>query len=357
MIEAIVTEATRRMWELIEEYFTSGGNEKIPAIKKFLNEMIRERAKLPKGYENVWFDNVILSLELDLALKRSPRIKEHCKYTEPILARLDNEEDWMFIDIRLLNCAILATTDIERALRLLNKALKILKDKYSDMATYKRAVLSLKYSFCHSLLKVYYLGLYKKNSSIDIKKLFEEFSNEVLTLSDNEEFYIFNANIRARRELFKDKAGSAERIVDELKNKGHKEVADRLEDEIAHYNYLVYGKTSDAINKMFISQTIRKIREVQNLTQEGFAEMTDISTSAVSEAENQRTLVSVTTLEKISKAFDLKMEDFLSEELPSIDKNEKKLAIKRISANVNGMSLQSAKSIDKAIEILKGSLI
>ena len=355
MIEVIVTETTRRMWELIEEYFTLGGNEKIPAIKKFLNEMKKERARLPEGPENVWFDNIILAARLDLALRRGLRIKKHCKYTEPILVRLDNQEDWIFIDIRILNCALHVTTDIERGLRLLKKALKILKDKYSDMEVYKRAVICLKYNFCHSLLKVYYLGLYKDNSPINIKKLFDELSNEVLALSNDEEFYFYNANIRARQALFNNKIGSAERIVDELKNKGYKDVAERLEDEIAHYDYLVNNRSSDVVNKMFISQKIRYIREMQDLTQEGFAHMADISTSAVSEAENQRTLMSITTLERVAKAFDMEVKDFLSEEIVPIKKNEKSFVIKKINKNLDAMDEKKLQFANKFIELLSDS--
>ena len=354
MIEIIITDATQKMWDLVEQYLALGRNERIPAIRKFLNEMLKERERLPESESNVWFDDIIRLAQLDMSLKRGLKIKEHCKFTEPILARLTNEKDWKLIDIRILVCAILVTDDIERGLQLLNKALKVLKDKYSDREDYRKAVLFLKYNFTHSLLKVHYLGLHKKSSPIDIQKLFDELSDEVLALSDNEEFYTVNASMRARHALFNDKAGTAEKIVDELKNRDYKDSADILECEIAHYNYLVYNKPGDVVNKMWISQTIRHIRESQDLTQEEFAEIADISNTAVSEAENQRTLMSITTLAKIAKAFNLTIESFLSEELTPVKKNERNVAVRKINAAVDSVDVKNAQLISDVVEAISG---
>jgi len=153
--------ARAEMNRLESEYWALGGNEKNLIIEKILTKMKLTIEDIPKNMRDIRDEEIIQLAEFDIAIRNSMDFMEHCTHTKPILDRLEKAKEWIITDVRILACALLATNDIKRAQKLLERAIKLLEEEYSDEEFYKRAILVLKFNFCNSVLKAHALGLCK----------------------------------------------------------------------------------------------------------------------------------------------------------------------------------------------------
>jgi len=216
------------------------------------------------------------------------------------------------LDIRILTCALLATDDIERALRFYNKAMQILDEEHSKWERYERIKLVMPYNLSVSLLKASYLKLHDKNPNVDIEKTFSDFTELVLSLSKKKEFRKFNLVVKMRKQLFENEIEGALKVLRKIGEFKNKDFEVKVQDEIDHYNFLVNKTLGDRIFKVWVSRAILHFRKTRKITQRNLSDMTNMYESTISDIENQRTVISGLNLYVITEAFKVELKEFIN---------------------------------------------
>ena len=105
----------------------------------------------------------------------------------------------------------------------------------------------------------------------------------------------------------------------------------------------------NTLNFANIGQKLRKVRISKNLTQEYVANMVDVNTSHISNIENNRVKVSLSTLVQICNALDTTVDYILADEY----NHPSSVIEQEILHEVQSCSLETQKQILKIVKALQ----
>lgn len=109
----------------------------------------------------------------------------------------------------------------------------------------------------------------------------------------------------------------------------------------------------NTIDYIELGKTIKTIRSRNNLTQENLAELTNMSTTHISNIENGKTKVSLSAINSISNALDYTIDELIHGDIY----NSKNKSIGYIESLMSSVSYYERAVISETVEALVNSLI
>jgi transcriptional regulator with XRE-family HTH domain len=339
--------------ELLKEFFALGGNyknfDKAKDLEKRINSYLEER---PNDLHILDVSRLFRVYTTEFELED---FEGACKLAFPIIKRLLNLSisKWELYDIRIAQYVVTWTYSFEEAVTLSKKALSALR-KYVKHELYCKLELSIYLNSTVRLLKADYYEVDQNREverSKDLEKTFNECTDNILALceAEREEFKIYKIMTLIRIALFKRDFKTANKQLKGLK------VLDKDLHKAMKTSITAYSANTDFINSsnqlnVICGMNMRIAREARDLTMADIADLLSYSEANIGSMERGETPVTIYSLYKLAKSYDLTVNDFLYRVIKDRKFDKENIALEKLKVMTSGLDDEEMKFIFSVIK-------
>jgi len=320
-------------YELLDELFTIGGNFK-PDESKIVKIKLQEYFK--NNENDLQVRDALIILKTFEADYNYNDLKTCCELSIPIFERLSNTSEWSFYDIRILTYVVHYADTYIQSHALATKALKLLEN-HTHEKRYVFIKMGILINMTSRLLRAKFYEKDTQEADENISDLFSSYIDLIMPLCIGEDFIPHNAFAKVRKGLFYGDTDLINNTFKFLKEKGRHELYKVLQDELREYKYYVdLDKVSKKQFRIIAGENVKKIRLNRGLTEKDFADILDMSISAIKAIEKGETGITPYSILVLSETLNISTEEiYRGINVALFESNSKELLLEKINVRAS----------------------